>query len=65
MAIKTRKQELTEYNRKQHICFECGKDANYWSQDEQPDGHKQGTIVWHCQLHRALGQLMAKIHGPK
>lgn len=65
MAIKTHRQKQNEYARIQHKCFECGKDANYWSQDEYPDGQKQGVIIWHCQLHRGLGQLMAKIKGIK
>jgi len=33
-------------------CFVCDVLARYWTQDEYPDGEKQGPVVYHCQRHR-------------
>ena len=33
-------------------CFVCDVLAHYWTQDEYPDGEKQGPVIFHCQRHR-------------
>ena len=56
MTIKTRRERpedqilvdnyhTCEFGEKEHW-------ASYWTQDEQPDGEKQGRVIWHCQHHR-------------
>ena len=45
-------------------CFVCDVLAHYWTQDEYPDGEKQGPVVYHCQRHRKEARAAAIAQPP-
>ncbi len=66
MTVKTHLRDESDLNHEDHGCFACGRDAHYWSQNE--NGGKNdpplGGSVFHCQAHRTRGRLLALTTTP-
>jgi len=58
--VQTYRQTSSDWE--QHQCFECNRNAHYWSQDAEgaPTWRANGRVVWHCQGHRDQGRAEAQ-----